>query len=602
MLEFARHNWLWLFALVAAFYVAWWFARRYRKQRVTYGRIWQRVAKRVLPPAGKRILRTVLTLLIAGVMLSSVVLYAAGLQRPVDEAVPPTMLVVFLDNSPSMRAQTRAQEAQARAQQLVDALGADDRAVLAWSAGGICVAGAWLKRGDNVGVPPPTDFRHCGHEAVRRVVQSLRAPPDVPTVPAPRFVTLLLTDQGTDVEGMHVETFGQTADNNYVRNVEYAPPVPGAGHNGVLSVEANGLWRARLEPDGPVLPIQDGGVALPIQNGPLEMRISVAEDALQFDNSVGMSLSPSRLARVTVCYPSEDGEPNPLLVQTLAQFLPGREILAQPVPGDPIDCDLLVCDRVLPADYDAAFLLCFGVLPELYGRVGDIVEAEPNMQLREDFKDVGFEVPDLTLLNAREARTLLDGHALTPIVRHIAGGTLIGVRRDLLYCGYIPHESTLLQDSAGFLLLYRWLNSLQAAATQPFPPFVPWDRSVEFRIDEPGELQLTLVESAWLPAYGARSYSLMTGPDGRGEIGPFEIPGVYSVSRDGREIARVTAIWHDLPEQDLSVEARDPVDHYALLSRTHEPDWRDHLPGMLLWIALGLLVLEWVLWLAGVTE
>ena len=605
MLEFARHNWLWLFPLVAAFYAAWWFARRYRKRRVTYGRIWERVAKRVLPPAWKRILRTALTLTIAGVMLGSVVLYAAGLQRPEEEGVPPTLLVIVLDNSPSMQAvhegETRAALAQKRAQQIVDALGDDDRAILAWSQSSRCVIGPWLKRGDQLSKAPPTDFSLCSHDAAQRAINELRPPPDLPASPVPEFVTLYLTDR--DSGGEFVETFGSSAENRFIKSAEYHRPEPGDGHGGHIEFEAVGEVDAGLQPSGDELAVVDGIVEIPIRDDRQNVRIAVrGNDALPQDDALSMSLSPSRLARIVLCYPASDGEANPLLLQTLQQFLPGREVATQPVPGDPVDCDLLICDRALPAEYDATYLLCFGVLPALYGRVASGVEADPNMQLREDVEDVGFEVPELTLLHARDARPLEPGHSLTPIVRHIEGGTLIGAARDLLYCGFVPHESTLLQDISGFLLLYRWLNSLQSSAQLPFPPFVPWDRSVEFQLDEPGELRLTLADSPWPSAYGAREYTLTTGPDGRGKVGPFQIPGVYSVRRDGREIAQFTAVWHDETEQSLEVPPRDPIDLKALLDQQPEPDWRDHLPGALLWIALVLIVTEWILWLAGVTE
>ena len=605
MLEFARHNWLWLFVLVAAFYAAWWFARRYRKRRVTYGRIWERVAKRVLPPAWKRILRTALTLTIAGVMLGSVVLYATGLQRPEEEAIPPTLVVIALDNSPSMQAvrdgETRAALAQKRAQQIVDTLGDDDRAILAWTNRSRCVIGPWLKRGDQLGAAPPTDFRPCSYEAIEHAVSALRPPPDLPVLPAPEFVTIFLTDRET--AGDLVETFGVSAENGFIKSAEYQPPEPGDGHGGHIEFEAFGEVDARLQPSGDELQVADGVIQLPIRSDAQNVRIAVrGEDALPQDDALSMSLSPSRLARVVLCYPASDGEANPLLLQTLQQFLPGREVSTRAVPGEPVDCDLLICDRALPEDYDAIYLLCFGVLPALYGRVATGVEAEPNMQLREEFDDVGFEVPELTLLHARDARPLEPGHSLTPIVRHIEGGTLIGAASDLLYCGFIPHESTLLQDISGFLLLYRWLNSLQNAAQLPFPPFVPWDRSVEFQLDDPGELRLTLMESPWASAYGAREYTLTTGPDGRGKMGPFQIPGVYSVSRGGQELAQFTAVWHDEAEQSLDVAMRKPIDLKALLHHQPEPDWRDHLPGALLWIVLVLIVAEWILWLAGVTE
>src|SRR5690606_2203477 len=131
-----------------------------RKRRVTYAAVWQRVARRMLPPAWKRILRAVLTLLIASAMLASVVLYAAGLQRATADQPAPLLLIIALDNSVSMRAQagdaTRRELAQARARAVLAGIGDADRALVAHFRDGSPTLGPWLSRGDDPGPPPPT--------------------------------------------------------------------------------------------------------------------------------------------------------------------------------------------------------------------------------------------------------------------------------------------------------------------------------------------------------------------------------------------------------------------------------------------------------------
>src|SRR5690606_9689158 len=103
-------------------------------------------------------------------------------------------------------------------------------------------------------------------------------------------------------------------------------------------------------------------VVLPIQPEPLRVRIALAApDALPEDDAITVTLDPPRLASVALCYPAADGEPNPILLDALRGLLPGREVTPVAMPGGAVQTDLLVCDRVLPSDYDARFLLCFGV-------------------------------------------------------------------------------------------------------------------------------------------------------------------------------------------------------------------------------------------------
>ncbi len=623
MLEFARERWLWLFLLVGVFYVAWWFARRYRTQRVTYGLIWQRVARRVLPPAWKRMLRTVLTLLVSGVMLGAIVLKAAGLQRPAAEQPAPLLVFILLDNSPSMRAregdQTRQQLAARRAQQIVDAMGEHDRAMLAWKKDGKLLLGPWLKTGDVVGDAQPVDWLAPGSQLA---LPDVPPPPDLPAEPQPKRISIRLGTHDWLPAADFAEAIGTALANDGIVSAEYVPPTPGDGTAGAIALgtRMGGALTARELSTGTeleVLPDLESRphvrrVVLPIQPEPLRVRIALAApDALPEDDAITVTLDPPRLASVALCYPAADGEPNPILMDALRGLLPGREVTPVAMPGGAVQADLLVCDRVLPGDYDARFLLCFGVLPDTDGRLEPPTTADPNMQLRiEPPAEAGFDVPELTLLEGREVRPLQAGHRLLPLAALLDGRALIGVRHganELLYCGFVPHQSTLLQEPPGLLLLMRWLNAVQAGPRQKLPLFVNARQEVEFELEQPGTLKLRLADDApWLPSYGPREYEVTSGPDGRGKLGPFVIPGEYVISQDGREIGRLNAftdfswtdpVWGDTPPPDPG-----RLDLDRLFAPQAQPDWRDALPGLLLWIALGLMLLEWLLWLLGVTE
>lgn len=635
MLEFAREQWLWLFLLVGVFYVAWWFARRYRKRRVTYGRIWERVARRVLPPGWKRVLRTALTLFISGVLLSSVVLFAAGLQRPEADQPAPLLVFIVLDNSPQMRIRdgdtTREVLAGRRAQQIVDALGDNDRALLAWRKNGRLLTGRWLKRGDDVGKPPPIDWV----EPEADDLSAIPPPPDLPPDPAPirmavqlaapdRDAPPALADQDVDPQlavaadrwsrafavPTFFETVGSPTENDGFESAQYIAPEAGDGSGGRIKFETRKPGTEVLAVDltsGEALAVTGGQVLLPLQAEPLDVRISISQpDALPEDDVLRMLLKPRGLATVTLCYPASDGEPNPFLVEAIQSFLPGREVLTRATqPGDRVAGDLLVCDRVLPDTGKARFLMCFGVLPEGYGETAVPVNARPNLQLRiEPPNELAFKVPELTLLHGTDAVPLKEGHGLTPLAKLLTGETLVGVRRgqpELLYVGFLPHKSTLLQDRAGLLLLLRWLEAIQGGEKIVFPPFVPADSETEIQLDQPGELRIELAaDNPWLPSFGPKAYIVATAADGRGKIGPFEIPGEYVVLRGETELARFTAL-KKLPAH-TGAAGDDQLDLEALFGRQQRPDWRDYLPGVLLWIALGALVLEWLLWLTGITE
>lgn len=642
MLEFAREQWLWLFALVGVFFVAWWFARRYRKQRVTYGRIWQRVAKKVLPPGWKRILRTVLTLLISGVLLSSVVLYAAGLQRPTDEQPSPLLVFIVLDNSPAMRVQsegkTRAQLANERAQQVVDALGENDRALLAWRKDGRLLAGAWLKHGDDVGDPPPIDWIDITNDNWAVDLSGIPAPPDVPAAPAPQRMALQIAGSGglagamteflvsddsppsrlqevdtrwSSVFGVPTcfETVGEPGSNNGFRSAEFIRPEPGDGTSGRIkfSTRDRGDVTAVETTSGRAIEVAAGEVILPVQGEPMEVRLSVgAGDSLPEDDILRMQLNPHGLAKVVLCYPPDGEGPNTILRDTLAYLLPGREIETRAVQlGDDINADLLICDRVVPDQWTARYVLCFGTIPPTLGQTGDPLDVSPGLQLSVDTpKDLGFEVPQLTLLHGTNAVPLNDDTTLAPLAKGIGGETLVAIKRgqpEVLYVGFLPHRSTLLQDSSGLLLLLRWLNAIQSNERIVFPPFLARGDETEFQLDQQSELSIRLSDdNPWLPSFGPKAYRLTTGADGRGKLGPFTIPGEYVVERSGQEIARFTVVW--ACDTDLRQGPSARLDLDALFADNVQPDWRDYLPGALLWIALGLLMFEWLLWLVGVTE
>lgn len=625
MLEFARQQWLWLFVPVALFFVAWLLARRYRKQRVTYGRIWERVAAKVLPPAWKRILRTALTLLISGVMLSAVVLYAAGLQRPVAARPAPLVVAIVLDNSPAMRAGDAQEQQRRQAQAIVNALQDDDRALLCWFEGGRPMIGKWLENGDSVGETPGTDFTPPDLDALDKRLRGLGHPPGMPPSPAPRKLAVWIGDAAPDRPAMDppagVPGGGSWFDlgvparfaptplpgrNDAVVDAMFFPPGPGDAHAGII--EARTLSG---RPPEVILGGQDENLTGPrvellLRDEPydVEVRASADTDALPMDDAVRMAINPHRLSSAVLCYPEGDDGPNTLLIEALETLVPGREVRAVPSPGS-VRADLVILDRWLPTMVDARFLLCFGVIPPEYGATGEVVRAEPNLQLRVDSpRDLGFEVPELALLSAREGVPLVETK-LHPLARHIEGGTLVAIRRgspEVLYSGFIPHRSTLLQDRSGLLLLLRWLEAVQETGGSPFPPFVPMDSETEFKLERTAELSVELAESPWLPAHGARRYTLATTADGRGTLGPFDIPGEYVVREGGRELGRFTVIWHDAHEQTFPKPGAERLDLSLLAAPDYQPDWRDLLPGLLLWIALGGMLLEWLLWLLGVTE
>jgi hypothetical protein len=619
MLEFAREQWLWLFLLLALFYAAWIIARRYRKRRVTYGAVWMRVARRVTPPSWRRLLRQALTLLVATAMLSSVVLYAAGLQRSPDQLPAPLLLIIVQDNSVSMRARhgdtTRREMANARARELLRDLREDDRAVLASFKFGQPLLGPWLSAGA-VAELPPTDFAEPDLRALAEAVHALGVPPDVPPRPAPRKLVIWLGDvaptfpeeadlyveTGPAIAGragrgvpVHVQTFGEPAANDAIVAARFVPPQPGDEHGGI--VEAQTLSGA--EPRVMVAGQEQRGnrVILPVSAEGQRVEVRTAGgDALPEDDAVAFNTLAPAIRSVALCYPADDGEPNPFLLELLRLRLPGREISALAMPAPRVEADLIVADRALPESYDARALLLFGV-----GGEAGVIGAPVNASLRAPVEtpDVGLDVPDLTLIAARQAIPLTET-TLTPLTRHIEGGVLIGIQRqprEILYSGFIPHRSTLLESPDGLLLLVRWLEAVSALPPPLIPPLVAAGEMLTLQLPGPAKIH-PAPDSGWPEAHFEPGWHVTPGPDGKAQWQAPEQPGRWILATEHGAQAEFQIVWSS-DRQRLSFL---PIDTPALRPPPRQAHWSNLLPALLLWIALGLLALEWLLWAAGALE
>lgn len=635
MFEFARTSWLWLFALTLLFFVAFILARRFRAARVTYGHVWHAVARKLRPPAWKRLLRTLLTLFLSATLLSSAVLYAAGLQKPQAEKPAPLLIAITLDCTPSMRAKSegaRVELAWRRALQVIDALGEDDRAIVFRFEQGLPLGSRWLKRRDRPDGPPATDFVEPDLAALSRSVSALQTPQDVPTEPAalrfvwwlgdiapavtttpapPRLAGLNATWREPHGVPMLVETFGARANNDAVTAWRWTPTPQGPGRGVIEAQSRSGRALALTGTDEASVQkhYNDGTrfeLAADDESVAFDLRVT-QPDALTQDDSIQFELPSSPLARAHVAWPAADGEVNPNLRDTLKLFLPGIAVTAAAGPNLPARTSLAVFDRVVPAKVNARFAICFGAIPPAWGRIEPSIRVAAGMQHAESSVGLGFELPDLSLLSARAAVPVVST-ALRPLLKGPAGEVLIaegiidGTRT--LYCGFIPHESTLLEDSGsgGPLLLMRWLQAIRTPPGTAPPPVITSGESAGLHLGRAAHLRVSLESSRWEPCVGDREFALVSGPDGRAKLGPLPIPGGWQVTDEASGGAfRVVSLWRDEAEQSLPFEAL-PVADAAGLHPAIEPDWRDNLPGALLWLALALLVLEWALWLVGVTE
>ncbi|MEE9311910.1 MAG: VWA domain-containing protein, partial [Planctomycetota bacterium] len=161
-------------------FVAWLFARRYTNRRVTYGAIWRQVAAKALPPAWRRILKTLLSWAFALTLIASAAMHAAGVEKPPSDKPPPLFVLICLDNSYSMRlqhdGQTRLQLAHDRAAQILEKLQPEDRAVIVWSSHGQPIAGPILKQSDSISDSPATDVAELSAKDFKKFADELSLP------------------------------------------------------------------------------------------------------------------------------------------------------------------------------------------------------------------------------------------------------------------------------------------------------------------------------------------------------------------------------------------------------------------------------------------
>lgn len=651
MLEFAREQFLWLFALVALFFIVFLFARRWKKASVTYGFVWQRVAKQVRPPTWKRLLRIMLTLLLSTTMLGSAVLYAAGL-GPEKAGLPaPLLLFILVDNSPSMRARldlegtsTRRSLAQIRAQEYVNALSEADRALIVRFEYGRAIAGRWLRRGEAIGSAPPTDLWRQDLSSLGALLSSVGAPPDVAGLPKPQPAIVWLGDnppatepllspparldgfapigRWSQLSGWPVlcETFGSAVANAAVVEAAYRSAAPGADFSGTLEGRLRDGSPACVE----ITSYSDSGaVALLAQDTPYRVplsgrrRLDLAQkawrrdsDVFSWDDRIEARIPTRGLTSIVIVRPPGEA-PNPELREGLELLLPGRKIV-ETDGAIPESVDLAILDRV-STETSARLVLCFAAVPPSLGQVQPAREAKAGLFSTLASPDwLGFEVPNMQLLAGREVSALQPGHKLTALATHVEAGVLIAVSRglqDVLFVGYSPTQSRFLFVPEGPTLLQRWLHAAQSRDRVVVPPFCRVDQGVEIKLDSPEKL-LVKLEQGWGEVHGVTDYEIQPGPDGRAVLGPFEQAGRYVVSTasqspgtgPGRELGRVFAYWVDETEQALPYVQLGPLDLSKLAPAKRDAGWVDWFPEVLLWIALCALTLEWFFWLLGITD
>jgi hypothetical protein len=148
-------------------------------------------------------------------------------------------------------------------------------------------------------------------------------------------------------------------------------------------------------------------------------------DALPQDDRVLFTLPAPPLTRAHIAWPAADGELNPNLRDALALILPGISISAGASNTEPGRHELLVCDRALPRDATARFILCFGALPAKFGTTGVPMRVAPGLQRGIDPGDLGFELPDLSLLQGDDVVPLTPASGLRPLLKAPTGEVLI---------------------------------------------------------------------------------------------------------------------------------------------------------------------------------
>ena len=640
MLEFARDQYLWLLLLVAVFFIVFFFARRWKKARVTYGFIWERVAKRVRPPTWKRLLKLVLTLLISGSMLSSAALHAAGLGPAKEEQPAPLIVFIIEDNSPSMRASisagskiTRREEARRAAIGWIGALRENDRALMLHFNRGRPVASRWIAPDDRLeNAPLPlTDFVRPDMEALSRFISDVGRPPDLPSVPAPQQLLVWLGDNPPafsaaapparlsglaarerwrgfgDIPAL-AETFGSSVENEAIVEAIYKPAPVGSEISGTLEGTLRSGGAAYVE----ITSYREAAVALLKQGTPYPVPLrgtrrlvltgkGDAGDAFPWDDRVAVPLQGHSLSTVAIVRPQGES-PNDELRQGIELLIPGRTV-SEFQSGESFKADIVVLDRV-STEVECKLLLCFGGLPPTLGELLPAREASSGLFSNlENPSWLGFEVPNLQLLAGREAFALAPGHKLTALATHVEAGILIAAargERDVLYVGYSPTQSNFLFVPEGPTLLQRWLNAVMGRERMVIPPFCRMDQELEIKLDSPEPIRLKLLKG-WNNVIGASEFEIVPSPDGRARIGPFEQPGEYEATLPGRTLGQITVYWVDEAEQALPFTPMAPID-LGKLAPVKADNWTHWFPEILLWVAMLGLLLEWLLWLAGITD
>jgi hypothetical protein len=324
-----------------------------------------------------------------------------------------------------------------------------------------------------------------------------------------------------------------------------------------------------------------------------------AGDAFPWDDRVEAPLQAHSLASVAIVRPKGE-DPNTELRQGIGLLIPGRTI-SEFQAGESFKADIVILDRV-SMEVDCRLLLCFGGLPPSLGEVQAAREAKSGLfSSLESPSWLGFEVPNLQLLAGREAYPLALGHKLSALATHVEAGLLIAATRggrDVLYVGYSPTQSNFLFVPEGPTLLQRWLNAVLGRERVVIPPFCRTEQRIEIKLDAPMRLKLL---KGWDDAIGASEYEIVPSPDGRAWIGPFEQPGVYEATQLGRTLGGMCVYWVDETEQALSYTPMEPID-LQKLAPAKDDSWLSWFPEILLWAALLGLFLEWLLWLAGITD
>lgn len=640
MLEFARDQYLWLLSLVAVFFIVFFFARRWKKARVTYGFIWERVAKRVRPPTWKRLLKLVLTLLISGSMLSSAALHAAGLGPAKEEQPAPLIVFIIEDNSPSMRASisagskiTRRDEARRAAIGWIGALRENDGALLIHFNRGQPVSTRWVAAGGRLSDSPipDTDMALPDMEALARFVRGINAPPDIAALPAPqpllvwlgdsppsftraappaRLSPLAALDRWHTFAGMPAlaQSFGSRVENEAVVAATFKPAPIGSEISGTLEGTLRSGGAAYVE----ITSYREAALALLKQGTPYPVPLQgtrrlvlagkeSASDAFPWDDRVAVPLQGHSLATVAIVRPQGES-PNGELRQGIELLIPGRSVLEFQA-GESFKADIVVLDRVC-VEVECKVLLCFGGLPPSLGELLPAREAKSGLFSNlENPSWLGFEVPNLQLLAGREAFALAPGHKLTALATHVEAGILIAAargEREVLYVGYSPTQSNFLFVPEGPTLLQRWLNAVLGRERMVIPPFCRMDQELEIKLDSPEPIRLKLL-NGWDNVIAASEIEIVPSPDGRARIGPFEQPGEYEATAPGRTLGQIAVYWVDEAEQALPISPTAPID-LGKLAPAKDDNWTHWFPEILLWVAMLGLLLEWLLWLAGITD